>query len=71
MRIFTKRNALLGWIVYRVARRKLEHRVEDAIGKGHGRRRGLVAGLGLAAGAVAAIALFTRRGRAEPAHAGA
>ena len=70
MRIFTKRNALLGFIVYRIARRRLEHRLETVAG-GHKRRNGLLAGVGLAAGAVAAIALWARRGHAEPAHAGA
>ena len=68
MQIFTKRNALLGWLVYRLARRKLEHRLED-VGGGHPRRRGLLAGLGLAAGAAAAVALWMRRGNAEPARA--
>ena len=69
MHIFTKRNALLGWIVYRVARRRLERRVESVTG--HKRRRGLLAGLGLAAGAGAAVALWARRGHAEPAQVGA
>ncbi|HEY1316782.1 MAG TPA: hypothetical protein VGF10_06170 [Gaiella sp.] len=70
MHIFTKRNALLGWIVYRVARRRLEHKVESVSGRK--RRRGLIAGLGLAAaGGIAAIALLARRGHSEPAHAGA
>jgi hypothetical protein len=72
MRIYTRRNAVLGWIVYRVARRELKHRVEGAVGKGHGRRWGLLAGLGVAAGAAAgAIAIVARRGRAEPARVGA
>ena len=66
MDIFTKRNALLGWIVYRMARRRLERRVESVTG--HKRRRGLLAGLGLAAGAAA---LWARRGDAEPAQVGA
>jgi hypothetical protein len=69
MQIFTKRNALLGWIVYRVARRRLEQKAEAVTG--HRRRRGLLAGLGLAAGAAAAVALWARRGHTEPAHAGA
>jgi hypothetical protein len=71
MHIFTKRNALLGFIVYRVARRRLERRVESVTG-GHKRRRGLLAGLGLAAGAVAALAFWSRRdvGHQRPAHAG-
>ncbi len=68
MHIFTKRNALLGWIVYRVARRRREHKAEAVAGRK--RRRGVLAGLGLAAGAVAALAFWARRGR-EPAHAGA
>jgi hypothetical protein len=70
MHIFTKRNALLGWIVYRVARRRLEHKVEAVAARK--RRRGLLAGLGLAAGAgtLAALAFWARRGH-EPAHAGA
>jgi len=66
MRIFTKRNALLGWIVYRVARRRLEHRVESVNG-GRKRRRGLLAGIGLTAGAVAALAFWARRGHPQPA----
>lgn len=69
MHIFTKRNALLGWIVYRMARRRVERRVESVTG--HKRRRGLLAGLGLAAGAGAAAALWARRGHAEPAQVGA
>ena len=69
MHIFTKRNALLGWIVYRVARRRLERRVESVTG--HKRRRGLLAGLGLAAGAGAAAALWACREDAEPAQVGA
>ena len=71
MHIFTRRNALLGWIVYRVARRRIGQRVEAATG--HKRRRGLaagLAGLGLAAGAIAAAAFWARRGSSEPAHAG-
>jgi hypothetical protein len=70
MQIFTKRNALLGFLVYRLARRKLEHRLET-VGGGHPRRNGLLAGVGLAAGAVAAGALWARRGHAEPAQVGA
>jgi len=68
MRIFTKRNALLGWLVYRLARRNLEHRLERAVGR-HPRRRGLLAGAGLAAGTVAAVALWVRRDHTEPVRA--
>ena len=63
MKIFTKRNALLGWVVYLVARRRIEHREYDKV------RNGVLAGLGVAAGAAAAVALWTRRGHAEPARA--
>ncbi len=63
MKIFTKRNALLGWVVYLVARRRIEHR------ESHKVRNGVLAGLGVAAGAAAAVALWTRRGHAEPARA--
>ena len=65
MRIFTKRNALLGWLVYLVARRRIEKRVES----GHKVRNGIYAGVGLAAGAAAATAFWLRRGHSEPAHA--
>lgn len=64
MKIFTKRNAVLGWIVYLVARRRIEHRAES-----HKVRNGVLAGVGIAAGAAAAVALWTRRGHAEPARA--
>jgi len=65
MKIFTKRNAVLGWIVYLVARRRIEKRVES----GHKVRNGILAGVGLAAGASAAAAFWMRRGRTEPAQA--
>jgi len=64
MKIFTKRNALLGWVVYRVARRRVEKRVES----GHKVRNGILAGMGLAAGATAAAVLWARRGHPEPSH---
>jgi hypothetical protein len=62
---YTKPTALLGWLVYRLARRNLEHRLERAVG-GRPRRRGLLAGIGLAAGAAVAVALWVRRGDTEP-----
>jgi hypothetical protein len=67
MKIFTKRNALIGWAVMRYARRRLKQRVRAAEAGG-GHRRELLAGLGLAAGATAAV-LYARRGNAESAHA--
>ena len=66
MKIFTKRNALLGWIVYLVARRRIEKRVAPS---GHKVRNGILAGVGVAAGAAAAVALWARRGQTQPAQA--
>ena len=66
MKIFTKRNALLGWIVYLVARRRIEKRVASG---GHRVRNGILAGVGVAAGAGAAVALWARRGHTGPAQA--
>jgi hypothetical protein len=65
MQMFNKRNALLGWAFLIVARRWLKRRV-SAAGRGAGRRRGLLAGLGLAAGAATVVALLARRGHTEP-----
>jgi hypothetical protein len=45
MHVFTKRNALVGWIVTRIARRRLERR-SKAIARGHRTRRKLVLGAG-------------------------
>ncbi len=67
MKIFTKRNALIGWAVMRYARRRLKQKVR-AGGTDGGHRRELLAGLGLAAGATAAV-LYARRGNTETAHA--
>jgi len=55
MYIFTRRNAVLGWLVYRIARRKAKQTLRQRVGSMAGgamRRRGLLAGLGLTAGAV-------------------
>jgi hypothetical protein len=57
MHIFTKRNALMGWVVTRIARKRLERRLNALAGHGRGRRgrfavrAGLAAGLALVAGA--------------------
>jgi hypothetical protein len=64
MNIFTKRNALLGWLVYLVARRRIEQRAER-----HRVRNGILAGLGVAVGAAAAAVFWTRRAHDEPARA--
>ena len=67
MHIFTRRNALIGWVVLRLARRKLRRRLGIA---GNGRGRGLLAGVGVAAGAGAA-ALYARRGNTSSVRVGA
>jgi hypothetical protein len=65
MHIFTRRNALIGWVVLRVARRKLKQRLGRG---GNGRRRGLLAGAGLALTGTA-VALYARHGNGTPADA--
>jgi hypothetical protein len=72
MHVFTKRNALVGWIVTRIARKRLERRL-NAIARGsdsRGRRK-LVFGAGILGGAAVALgALVARRsagGDAQPA----
>jgi hypothetical protein len=62
MNIFTRRNALVGWIALRVARRKLRKR----LGRGNSGRRGMLAGVGLAATGTA-VALYARHGNGEAA----
>jgi hypothetical protein len=64
MNILTKRNAFLGWLVSLVARLRNEQRAER-----HRVRNGVLAGLGVAAGAAAAAVLWTRRAHDEPARA--
>jgi hypothetical protein len=66
MHVFTKRNALVGWIVTRNARKRLERRL-NAIARGSRprHRRKLVLGAGIVGGAAFALgalgALFARR----------
>ena len=63
MNVFTKRNALIGWIVMRVARRRVERKLSSLVDRST-QRRTLVAGLGLAAvGVGATVALLARRDR--------
>jgi len=62
MNLFTKRNALIGWIVMRIARRKLDKKLNALVGK-PARRRTLAAGLGLAAVAATTVAVLARRER--------
>ena len=70
MHVFTKRNALVGWIVTRIARKRLERRL-NAIARGsdsHGRRN-LMVGAGIVGGVTVALgALVARRSTsAQPA----
>ena len=60
MQVFTRRNALIGWIATRIARKRVERRLNAVAGNVKGRRRAL--GAALAAGvAVTAGALVARR----------
>jgi hypothetical protein len=63
MHVFTKRNALVGWIVTRIARKRLERRLNAiARGSASGGRRRLVVGAGIVGGAALALgALVARR----------
>jgi hypothetical protein len=73
MRIFTKRNALVGWVTLRIAARKLRARFERPQKKT--RPRGLLVAGAFAAGATVAgatagaVHLRRRRGSREPMHA--
>jgi len=62
MNVFTKRNALIGWIVMRVARRRLHRKLDALLGKS-ARRRTLAAGLGLAAVGATTVTVLARRER--------
>jgi len=63
MNVFTKRNALVGWLVMRIARRRVERKLSSLIGRTP-RRRALVAGVGLvAAGVGTTVAVLARRDR--------
>ena len=67
MNVFTKRNALIGWIVMRVARRRVERKLSSLVDRST-QRRTLVAGLGLAAvGVGTTVALLARRDRSADA----
>ena len=62
MNVLTKRNALIGWIVMRVVRRKLDKKLNALVGKS-ARRRTLAAGLGLVAVGATTVAVLARRER--------
>jgi len=64
MNVFTKRNALVGWLVMRIARRRVEQKLSSLVGRTP-RRRALVAGgVGLvAAGVGTTVAVLARRDR--------
>jgi hypothetical protein len=63
MHVLTKRNALVGWIVTRIARKRLERRLNAIVrGRGSGDRRKLFVGAGIVGGAAVALgALVARR----------
>lgn len=61
MNVFTRRNAVVGWVVSRIARKRVERRLNAVAGNAQGRWR-LALGAALAAGAaVTAGALVARR----------
>jgi hypothetical protein len=61
MKLFTKRNALVGALVTRVTRRRLERKLNRLAGHAPTRRR-LLRGAGIATSAALAVgALFARR----------
>jgi hypothetical protein len=61
MQIFTKRNAVIGWVVARIARKRLERRLNALAGHGGGRRRRFAVRAGLAAGLAVVGAFVARR----------
>ena len=71
MAIYTKRNALVGWIYLRVARKRVERKLNRIVDAP--RRRGkLLAGVvGLTAVGATTVALVARRDRSEPSQASA
>jgi hypothetical protein len=69
MHVFTRRNALIGWIVVRLARRRLRQKLHGSASGARRRRAALGAGA-LATSAVAVGAIAARRshaGRPRPA----
>ncbi len=69
MNVLTKRNALIGWIVMRIARRRVERKLSSLVGRST-QRRTLVAGLGLTAvGVGTTIVLIGLRDRSADAKA--
>jgi len=74
MAVMTKRNAVVGWIYMRVARRRVEKMLGSLVDAPRRRRRGrLLAGLGLGLTAVGAttVAMVARRDRSRPSGASA
>ena len=70
MAVFTRTNAVVGWVYLRVARRRVERKLNRIVQAP--RRRGkLLAGLGLTAVGATTIAMVARRDRARPSHASA
>jgi hypothetical protein len=64
MHVFTKRNALIGWIVVRLARRRLRRKLRASTGGSTARR--IAVGLGaVATSVVTARAVAARRAHAS------
>jgi hypothetical protein len=60
MHVFTKRNALIGWIVVRLARRRLRQKLHVSASGGRRRRMAIGAGA-LATSAITLRAIASRR----------
>jgi hypothetical protein len=73
MSVMTKRNAVIGWIALRVARRRVEKMLGSVVkAPPRRRRRRLLAGLGLTAAAGATmVAMVARRDHSRPSGASA
>jgi hypothetical protein len=68
MAIYTKRNALVGWIYLRLARKRMERKLNRIVEAP--RRRGkLLAGVGLTAIGATTLAVVARRDRSGSSHA--
>ena len=62
MKVFTKRNALIGALVTWIARKRLERKLNRLAGHAHRRRRLLVGAGAVTSVAVALGAVLARRG---------
>ena len=67
MHVFTKRNALVGWIATRIARRRTKRRFRAVLAEANRHRLALGAGVAAVASGVAVTAVAVRRSHADDA----